>query len=106
MGDEYKATLQKALKFKHTEKHYLEDVDDGFYCAEYLRAWIFEAQLREALVEKFGEGWFENEKAGDYLKELWSYGQKYKADELVQTIGYVELDPDPLLEEIELGLRE
>jgi len=34
------------LKFKHTEKHYLEDVDDGFYCAEYLRAWILEGQIR------------------------------------------------------------
>ena len=40
------------------------------------------------------------------MKELWSYGQKFKADELVQTVGYVELDPDSLMEEIELGLRE
>jgi oligoendopeptidase F len=106
MGEVYKATLQKSLKLRHTEKHYLEDVDDAFYCAEYLRAWIFEGQLREAMMEKYGDEWFENENAGEYLKELWSYGQKFKAEELVQTVGYVELDPESLMEEIELGLRE
>jgi len=101
----YKATLQRGLKLRHTEKHYLEDVDDAFYCAEYLRAWVFEGQLREAMVEKFGEEWFQNENAGPYLKELWSYGQKFPAEELIQTIGYVELDIEPLLEEIEVGLQ-
>jgi hypothetical protein len=105
-GEIYKNCLQKGLRFKHTEKHYLEDVDDAFYCAEYLRAWIFEGQLREALVEKFGDGWFENVKAGDYLRELWSYGQKYTADELVKTVGYVELDFEPVISEIERALSE
>jgi hypothetical protein len=102
----YRNCLQRALKFRHTEKHYLEDVDDGFYCAEYLRAWILEGQTRAALEEAFGEEWFLNEKAGKYLRELWSYGQKYTADELVKTIGYVDLDIDPVLLEIERGLSE
>lgn len=103
-GDVYRATLQRGLKFKHTEKHFLEDVDDGFYCAEYLRAWIFDGQLRAALAEKFGEEWFLSERTGAYLKELWAYGQKFNADELVQTIGYIELDSDPLVQEVERGL--
>ena len=102
----YRTCLQKSLKFRHTEKHYLEDVDDGFYCAEYLRAWILEGQIRAALQEQFGEDWFMKEKAGTFLRELWSYGQKYTADELVKTIGYVDLDPDPLVLEIERGLAD
>ncbi len=102
----YKNCLQKGLGFKHSEKHYLEDVDDGFYCAEYLRAWILEGQLREALMEKFGDEWFADPRAGEYLRELWSYGQKYTADELVKTIGYVELDPEPMIREIEQGLGD
>ena len=106
LGEIYKNCLQKGLRFKHTEKHYLEDVDDAFYCAEYLRAWVFEGQLRAALVEKFGEEWFLSDKAGSYLRELWSYGQKFKADELVQTVGYIELEIEPLVQEIELGLKE
>lgn len=106
LADVYKSTLQRGLRFRHTEKHFLEDVDDGFYCAEYLRAWVFEAQLREAMREKFGEEWYFSDRAGGYLKELWSCGQKFTADELVQTVGYVELDVDPLVEEMELGLKD
>jgi hypothetical protein len=103
-GDVYRTCLQRALRFRHTEKHYLEDLDDGFYCAEYLRAWILEGQLREAMTDEFGEDWFRNDKAGARLKELWSYGQKFKADELVKTVGFVDLDPEPMLREIERGL--
>ncbi|HEX9907025.1 MAG TPA: hypothetical protein VGB78_00970 [Thermoplasmata archaeon] len=102
----YRSTLQKSLKFRHSEKDYLEDVDDSFYCAEYLRAWILEAQLRAALEEGYGEEWFKNPKAGSYLKELWSYGQKFNADELVKTIGYADLDESPLVSEIERGLAD
>jgi len=104
--DIYRNCLQKALKFRHTEKHYLEDVDDAFYCAEYLRAWILEGQIRAALEEQFGEDWFKKEKAGTFLKELWSYGQKFTADELVKTIGYVDLDPEHIVMEIERGLAD
>ncbi len=105
-SDVYRSCLQRALKFRHTELHYLEDVDDSFYCAGYLRAWILEGQIRAALEQEFGEEWFLNEKAGKYLKELWSYGQKYSADEIVKTIGYADLDIEPLLGEIERGLGQ
>jgi len=105
MADVYRTTMQKGLRFRHTDRHYLEDVDDGFYCAEYLRAWVFEGQLRAALKEKFGEEWFADGRAGGYLRELWSYGQKFRADELVQTVGYIELDPEPMVAEIEAGLE-
>lgn len=100
----YRICLQRALKFRHSEKHYLEDLDDGFYCAEYLRAWILEGQIKEALTDEFGEDWFLNGKAGERLRELWSYGQKYNADELAKTIGFVDLDPEPMLREIERSL--
>lgn len=100
----YRNTLQRGLKFRHTGKHFLEDVDDAFYCAEYLRAWMFEGQLRQTLEEKFGEEWFSNPRTGEYLMELWSYGQKYNADELVKTIGYADIDYEPVVSEIERGL--
>lgn len=100
----YRTCLQRALKFRHAEKRYLEDVDDAFYCAEYLRAWILDAQLRSALQDEFGDDWFNDRRAGRYLQELWSYGQKYTADEVVKTIGYAGLDIDPLIREIERDL--
>jgi oligoendopeptidase F len=96
MDKTYKTTLEKALKFKHPRSHYLIDVDDGFYCAQYLRAWIFEAQLRAKLEQKFGEGWFNNPEAGRFLRGLWAKGQKYDVMELARMLGYSGLDIKPL----------
>lgn len=105
MDQVYKSTLEDALLFKHPEKQYLLDHDDGFYCAQYLRAWIFEAQMRELLKEKFGEKWFLNADSGAYLANLWSVGQKYNVVELAQNEGFQGLDVEPLMEEIMSNLE-
>jgi len=47
-----------------------------------------------------------NEGTGEYLRELWSYGQKYTAEEMVKTVGYAGLDIEPLAKEIERGLSD
>ena len=101
MGEAYKTVLEAALKFIHPRSHYLSDVDDGFYCAQYLRAWILETQIRAFLKDRFGEKWFNSHDAGRFLKDLWSKGQKYDAVEIAQTLGYDGLDPNMLAREIE-----
>lgn len=100
----YKETLEEALKFKHPKNHYLTDHDDGFYCAQYLRAWIFEEQLRATLKEGFGEKWFDNNEAGTFLRNLWADGQKYDAVELAQMLGYKDLSIEPLLSSLQRRL--
>jgi len=101
MDEAYKTTLEEALKFIHPRSHYLSDVDDGFYCAQYLRAWTLETQLRAFLKDRFGEKWFNSLDAGRFLKDLWSKGQKYDAVEIAQTLGYERLDSTMLAREIE-----
>jgi hypothetical protein len=100
----YSQILTSANLMQYPGADYLKDVDDGFYCANYIRAWIFEAQLKDHMHQKFGYGWFRQKKAGDFLKELWSYGQKYDPVEILQQLGYKELDVnyliDSLIEEI------
>jgi len=105
MDEVYKMTLEEALKFIHPRSHYLSDVDDGFYCAQYLRAWILETELRAVLRDKFGEKWFNSVEAGLFLKDLWSKGQKYDAVEIAHILGYEELDAAPLVREIEQHFR-
>jgi len=100
----YKQTLEEALKFKHPANHYLTDHDDGFYCAQYLRAWIFEEQLKAILKERFGEKWFNNREAGTFLKDLWVDGQKYDVVELAQMLGYKDLSIDLLLSSLQRHL--
>ncbi|MFQ6128352.1 MAG: hypothetical protein ACE5QW_05575 [Thermoplasmata archaeon] len=104
MDEVYSKTLEDALVFKHPPGHYLADMDDGFYTAQYLRAWIFEAQLRAVLQEKYGDEWFLDAEAGSYLKDLWASGQKYDVIELARMIGYSGLDINPLVDEIEENL--
>ena len=100
MRESYRKELEASLKFRHPEEHYLMDVDDGFYCAQYLRAWILEAQLASRMTEKFGETWFRSLEAGKFLGELWSDGQKYSVEELARRIGFKGLDIEPTLREL------
>ena len=44
--------------------NYLVDVDDGFYCANYLRAWMLEGALRMMLQDRYGMEWFRDPAAG------------------------------------------
>jgi hypothetical protein len=92
------------LLVRYFPEEYLADVDDAFYAAQYLRAWTFEAQLREYLKKEYDEEWFRAPRAGKFLRDLWREGQKYTADELVSFMGYDELDPEPMLAEIREAL--
>jgi hypothetical protein len=104
MDKVYESTLDKVLKFKNGKIQYLIDHDDGFYCAQYLRAWIFEEQLRASLQKKFGEEWFNSAEAGKFLTKLWVEGQKYDVIELAKTLGYNGLDINPLFTSIQKQL--
>jgi hypothetical protein len=101
----YTSILESALKFKHPEIHYLYDVDPGFYSANYLRAWMFEVQLRTVLDDKFGSTWWKEKECGGFLKEMWSTGQKYTADQHAKGLGYYGIDEYPLVKELERNLR-
>src|SRR4030095_182862 len=43
----YADIFEKATKVKHSPEYYLLDVDQYFYCARYLRAWMLQANFHE-----------------------------------------------------------
>lgn len=96
----YADLLTATLGVRHSAEDYLFDVDDGFYCARYLRAWILEAQVRGRLEREFGERWFESRQAGAYLRTLWSRGQSHPADDLARQLGHDGLDASYLIREL------
>ncbi len=96
----YKEILSDASMMQYLDAEYLKDVDEGFYCTNYIRAWIFEAQLKDYMHRKFGYAWMKQKKAGDFLREIWSYGQKYNPSEILDQLGYRELDVDYLISSI------
>jgi hypothetical protein len=101
---EYVSILNDALSVTIAAENYLADTDDAFYCAQYLRAWIFEAQLRRLLEDRFGADWFASPDAGDHLISLWKRGQELPVEELARDMGYDGLDAKYLTQELlELG---
>lgn len=104
MEKHYSNILSQAVQMKYFEENYLKDIDECFYCTNYIRAWIFEAQLRDYLYTHYGTNWFENKKAGDFLMQIWAYGQKDNPREILKELGYDGLDIhyliSSLLEEI------
>jgi len=103
-GKVYKDILSSVNLMEYSEESYLKDVDEGFYCTNYIRAWIFQSQLKEYMHRKFGYEWYRKKKTGDFLRELWSYGQKYSSSEVLSQLDFKKLDPgylvDSLTEEI------
>ena len=96
----YTELLGNALKVRIASEKYLEDVDDAYYAAQYLRAWIFEVQMRDYLEREYGPTWFTKTAAGRFLVDLWRQGQRDNVVELARQMGYEGLNLGPLTEEL------
>jgi hypothetical protein len=96
----YELYLTEATGLRYARDNYLADMDAGFYSADYLRAWIRSAQLREHLVREVGEGWWRKPKTGELLTALFREGTKPTSEEIAGRLGFDPLDCKPLLHEL------
>ena len=100
MAERYARSLGEAVGLHVWAEDFLFDMDDFFYCARYLRAWMLEVQMRRRMVERFGRRWFATTAAGDYLRELWGLGQELEAEEVAARLGCEGLEVEGLIEEL------
>jgi hypothetical protein len=98
--DGYAEKLTEATGIAYRPDAYLADMDAGFYSADYLRAWIRSAQLRDYLVRDVGEDWWRNEETGERLRALFVEGTRPSSEEVAARLGYPPLDTGPLLREL------
>ena len=91
----YSERLTGATGIRYPSENYLSDMDSGFYSADYLRAWIRSAQLRQHLVREVGEDWWRSPETGDRLRELFREGTRPTSEEIAARIGYEPLDTAP-----------
>ena len=103
-ADAYRDLLTGATLVDWPRELYLADLDPFFYAGRYLRAWIFEAQLRNLLRERFDEEWYRNDRAGPFLLALWREGQRHTIEGLASELGLGPLSLDPLLTQITADL--
>jgi hypothetical protein len=102
-ADRYASLLGGALQIEWAEQTFLADVDPGFYCACYLRAWALETYVRSYLRHEYGAAWFESAEAGAVLRSLWSEGQRLTPDELLAKLSGGRLDFGVLVADLGLG---
>jgi hypothetical protein len=95
----YAEYQRAATGFRYRPDGYLADMDDGFYSADYLRAWIRSAQLRAYLRERIGQDWWERSETGDFLRGLFLQGTRPSSEQVARDIGFEPLDTGPLLAE-------
>ncbi|HWC31724.1 MAG TPA: hypothetical protein VG709_01185, partial [Actinomycetota bacterium] len=96
----YADRLRAAIGFRYRPDGYLADMDDGFYSADYLRAWIRTAQMRAYLRERVGGDWWERPETGDLLRDLFREGTAPANEEIAVRLGYDPLDTEPLVDEL------
>jgi hypothetical protein len=99
-SDGYSERLSNATGVRYRPDNYLADMDAGFYSADYLRAWIRSAQLREHLGREVGENWWRSPETGDRLRALFREGTKPSSEEIAARLGYEPFDTGPLINEL------
>jgi hypothetical protein len=95
----YADSLRAATGFRYRPDAYLADMDEGFYSADYLRAWIRTAQLRAYLREYIGVDWWQSPETGEFLREHFSEGTRPSSEAVAEQIGFDPVDTGPLLAE-------
>lgn len=100
----YAGLLGLLIGVRIPEASFLADLDDHFYTARYLRAWMLEASLAAALKARHGERWWRDPAAGETLRRSWSRGQEWNAQDVVAHLGYDRLDWRPVLRQIRTRL--
>jgi hypothetical protein len=96
----YADKLRAATGLRYRPDGYLADMDDGFYSADYLRAWIRTAQLRAYLRAEIGADWWERPETGEFLRSLFREGTTPSSEDVAARIGHDPLDTAPLLDEL------
>ena len=96
----YSERLTEATGIRYPSENYLSDMDSGFYSADYLRAWIRSAQLRESLIRDVGEDWWRRPETGERLRDLFREGTRPTSEEIAVRIGFDAYDTGPLLHEL------
>jgi hypothetical protein len=86
-GEIYSKRLEEATGFIYEPDGALLDIEEDFYSADYLRAWVGEAYLKSYLREEFGEQWFLKREAGAFLVKIWRDGEKRSLEDVLFDLG-------------------
>ena len=99
----YQELMSRAYGFQLTDDEslrYLSDVDPLLYSADYTQAFFIQAMLEQTLEKKFGKNWWKNKKAGQFLKDLYAFGNRLSGTEWAEVLGYPGISAKALTDKI------
>ncbi len=96
----YADRLTEATGLRYRKDGFVSDMDPGFYSADYLRAWIRSAQLREYLKREVSDDWWRRHETGEHLRSLFFEGTRPSSEEIAERLGFKPLDTGPLVSEL------
>ncbi|MFN8186278.1 MAG: hypothetical protein U0R69_04290 [Gaiellales bacterium] len=96
----YEREVSTASGFRYPRAGFLSDMDEGFYSADYLRAWIRAAQVRARLRREVGVDWWRRPETGAFLEGLFVRGTRPSSEDVAELVGFDPLDTGPLVEEL------
>jgi hypothetical protein len=99
--DGYAEKLTEATGIAYRRDAFLSDMDSGFYSADYLRAWVRSAQLKQHLRSEIGADWWRSPQTGELLRDLFREGTKPTSEEIAGRLGFDPLDMKPLLHDLQ-----
>jgi hypothetical protein len=80
------------------------DREEFLASADYLQAFVLEAQLEQQLRGRFGPAWWEQKAAGDWMRGLLAPGNSVSASGLVRALGEERLGVDAFLSKLPAAL--
>jgi hypothetical protein len=98
--DGYAENLTEATGIAYRRDAFLSDMDSGFYSADYLRAWVRSAQLKQHVRSEIGDDWWRSPQTGELLRDLFREGTKPTSEEIAGRLGFDPLDMKPLLHDL------
>jgi len=102
----YVDRFAEALGVRPFPERFLDGMDVPFRGARRLRAAIFGHQLTAFLKAEFDEDWYRSVRAGRFLIDRWREGQRYRAEDVVQYLGFNGLDVAPLIAKLRADLTD
>lgn len=92
----YSESLSRATGLMAPAPMYLADMDGGYYSADYLRAWVGQAQMEAHFEARYGERWWADRRIGDWLKSVCRDNGPEDAEGLLRSLGLTPWDIAPL----------
>ena len=94
-SDGYADRLTEATGYVYRADGFVADMDAGFYSADYLRAWIRSAQVRQYLIGEVGEDWWRDKTTGDLLRKLFWEGTQPSSEDVRRAARLQPARPPP-----------